>query len=334
MSENVVGSDLPVLDALVKRRGAAARLEQLGQDVGATVPAVRESLQRLTDLGCRIEAAEFDAVRLAESGWRAWQPYLQHARGRDAPVEVHGTIGSTQDRVRMMLQHLGRAADDAVVLANVQTGGRGRLGRRWAAPAGTAVLLSRGRVHDGPIDDITLNRLMATTAIAVADAIETAAGPGLPALQIHWPNDLLLEGRKLAGILVETFRIETTDLHGSVVGVGINVNLDPDGPAMPPEARGHGIASLRAQGHFVDRLAVAKHVIQALDGAGSTDVAGSWHRRCVLPRGVVRAHYDGHIYAGRVIAADPTDGLVLRCEDGTLAHLPAATTSLESLEGE
>lgn len=113
-------------------------------------------------------------------------------------------VTSTQDLARGM--PIG-----SVVVADVQTGGRGRLGRAWEAPAGSALLASFV-VAPHPLASLT----------AGVAAAEACAAP----VRLKWPNDLLLEGRKLGGILVEAARDRV------VIGVGINLTWAPRGAAM------------------------------------------------------------------------------------------------------
>jgi BirA family biotin operon repressor/biotin-[acetyl-CoA-carboxylase] ligase len=134
------------------------------------------------------------------------------------PVEVVAETGSTNDVV-MAAGRAGRAEGLAVV-ADRQTAGRGRRGRSWASAAGvglyTSILLRPGL----PTDRIPLLTLIA--GLGVAEAIEERAGI---AARLKWPNDVLIEGRKVAGILAEAAFADSRVSH-VVLGVGINVNHD------------------------------------------------------------------------------------------------------------
>jgi BirA family transcriptional regulator, biotin operon repressor / biotin---[acetyl-CoA-carboxylase] ligase len=124
-------------------------------------------------------------------------------------------IGSTNERARE-LASVGVPAG-TLVTASSQTEGRGRQGRRWFAPAGSTLLLSLVLREPDPL-------LSLRAGLAVADL----AGPDA---QIKWPNDVLLHGRKLAGVLVESRPQE----GWSVLGIGVNVALDVRD--LPPELR-------------------------------------------------------------------------------------------------
>jgi len=137
-------------------------------------------------------------------------------------------------------------AEGTVAIADHQTAGRGRLGRTWEAPPGSAVLVS---VLLRPPADRPLAQLSLVAGVAVADAVETVTG--LTA-QIKWPNDVMLRRAKVAGILAEA-------RDGAVVlGIGLNVNQSRD---QLPERAG---SLLTATGSEWDRDEVLDAVLDAL----------------------------------------------------------------------
>ncbi len=137
--------------------------------------------------------------------------------------------GCTNDDARDLAAR--GAPDGTAVIARVQTAGRGRLGRSWWSPAGASVALSY--VHRSTLAPDQLSGLTLDAAVAVATVIEDITGVQV---SLKWPNDLLVEGRKVGGVLTELH----TDLDASgrvvvIVGVGLNVNGSVD--AMPEELR-------------------------------------------------------------------------------------------------
>ncbi len=170
-------------------------------------------------------------------------------------VHLYASAGSTNDAARGLA--VGGAPAGTVVLADRQVAGRGRGGRAWASPPGMGVWMSivlRPRSLPNP------GLLPILVGIAAAGALDRYAFPG-PA--IKWPNDLLLGGRKLGGILCEA----TWDAAGPafvVVGIGINVTHFPDD--FPPELR-ETATSLRAASdgrHPPPRTFVAGDVARAV----------------------------------------------------------------------
>ncbi|MFC7210439.1 biotin--[acetyl-CoA-carboxylase] ligase [Natronoarchaeum sp. GCM10025321] len=173
--------------------------------------------------------------------------------GLEAPFEIeyHDSIGSTNDRAR---EAAGEGAENRVVLADEQTGGRGRLDREWAAPSG-GVWLSAVLRPSMPPAHAPLVTLAAAVATATA-ARETGVDAG-----IKWPNDVLVptdDGeKKLAGILTE-MEGEADRVSWVVVGIGVNANIDAE--ELPDTA-----TSIREQVGDVDRRTFTQRVLERLD---------------------------------------------------------------------
>ena len=157
------------------------------------------------------------------------------ARGGPRPpsIEWPASVVSTSDRLKALAR--GGAPEWTVILADEQTGGRGREGRAWASPTGglyVSVLL-RPRFAK-----VTLLPLAAGVAVA------EAAGEVGVATELKWPNDVLASGRKLAGILSEAAS-GPAGVEWVVLGVGVNVTLDRAG--LPAAIR-ESVTSLAAEG--------------------------------------------------------------------------------------
>ena len=137
------------------------------------------------------------------------------------------------------------AADLSLVVADEQTSGRGRLGRRWLTPPGTALALSL-ILHPDPSENIHISHFSGLGSLALTQIL---AERGLPA-QVKWPNDVLIDGRKTAGILAES--VWMGDQVESVV-IGIGVNVLPD--SVPPSSEVHFPAtSIHSEGLKIDRI--------------------------------------------------------------------------------
>ena len=179
-------------------------------------------------------------------------PLLTTARfGRTA--RGFDTIGSTNAEASAWAA--AGAPEGALVVAEYQSAGRGRLGRTWAAAAGVNLTLSlvlRPRI--GP-ERLGLLPLMA--GLAVADAAQRAGG--VPA-QVKWPNDLLISGRKAGGLLAEA--VHTGDRPGAVVlGIGLNVNQQ----TFPPELAARATSISLEAGQPIDRAALLAALLAALE---------------------------------------------------------------------
>ncbi len=165
------------------------------------------------------------------------------------PHRHFGVTTSTNSRARELAE--GGAPGGTVVSAEEQTEGRGRGGRSWSAPPGTALLYS---AILRPLDP--RHRVLAlATSLAVCEAVEELAPDA--SCQIKWPNDVLLDGRKLAGILIEARLRE----GWAVIGVGLNLAIEPaQFPARYspqgnlPERRRNGRAGARGAQPAAHRL--------------------------------------------------------------------------------
>jgi len=168
-------------------------------------------------------------------------------------LRVLQSTGSTNDEALAWAS--AQAGHLSLVVANEQTAGRGRGGRRWLTPPGTALALSL--ILRGLDAGSSSGRLAGLGAMAVVDACDAL---GLEA-QIKWPNDVLLGGRKVAGVLVES-RWNGNELEASVLGVGMNVlagSAPPDGEVL------HPASSLEA--HLAtspDRVQVLRLTVEAI----------------------------------------------------------------------
>lgn len=148
------------------------------------------------------------------------------------------SIGSTSDEAKR-LAALG-AEEGTLVWADVQTDGHGRLGRSWISPPGnlyfSLLLRPAGRVSEAM-------QLTFAAAVALAGAVAAALPPAAARVGCKWPNDVLIGGRKVAGILLESEVAADGTVEALVIGIGVNVASHP-----PPEAVMYAATSLQAEG--------------------------------------------------------------------------------------
>jgi BirA family biotin operon repressor/biotin-[acetyl-CoA-carboxylase] ligase len=231
-------------------------------------------------------------------------------------VLVYDRVDST-NTLALTLAQDAAASDGLVLLARQQTAGRGQHGRTWQAPAGSSVLLSAIVFPPPPLQRPAV--LTAWAAVSVCTAIRAATG--LQAA-IKWPNDVLLAGRKVCGILIE-------QRGGTVAGVGLNVNQAQEmfADAGLPEA-----TSLAAcAGREFDCPEVARLLILSLDaeyrrlaGGDLDSLEAAWREGLGLVGQTVTAEcHDGGIN-GRLLEV-AFSGVVLEVSGGALRRLPPET---------
>lgn len=186
----------------------------------------------------RLTHWEGEPVRVLESAWGV--PHLEAWR----------SVGSTNDRVRELAAE--GASPFAVVTADEQTRGRGRVGRRWESPMGAGLWMSV--LLRPPAEDAArLTPLL--VGLAVCRAVERVL-TGLSA-SLKWPNDVLLGDRKVAGVLCEA-------LPGRGVVAGLGVNVRQRLSDFPPELRSRAVSLGMAYGSPVSRIALAGEVVRAM----------------------------------------------------------------------
>jgi len=176
------------------------------------------------------------------------------ARDKTEPAIVRlDQVDSTQT-VAFALAERG-ATDRTVVVADQQAAGRGRRGRVWQAPARTSLLASI-LVRSG-LPQALLATLSPTTAVATAEALRRVA-PLEPRLK--WPNDVLVGGRKIAGILLESRAVASSE-PVLVIGIGINLGQRE----FPPELAGRATSVALETGHAVDRETMLAALLEEFD---------------------------------------------------------------------
>ncbi|MBI3514118.1 MAG: biotin--[acetyl-CoA-carboxylase] ligase [Proteobacteria bacterium] len=164
---------------------------------------------------------------------------------------VHDSVGSTNDVARELAGQ--GAADGTVVWAERQTAGRGRLGRRFASPPGNLYVSFVLRPAIGPA---VAPQLSFVAAVALVEAAR-AVLPGRVAVSVKWPNDVLVDGRKVAGILLEAATTTAGALDFVVLGIGVNVTSHPADTA-------YGATDLTATGAAVTVPALLARLADAL----------------------------------------------------------------------
>ncbi|MDQ3389231.1 MAG: biotin--[acetyl-CoA-carboxylase] ligase [Gemmatimonadota bacterium] len=239
-------------------------------------------------------------------------------------VHLYERVGSTNDVARSLAA--AGAAAGTVVLADEQTAGRGREGRSWSSPAGLGIWLSlilRPQALPAP------GLLPLRVGLAASRALDAYAAPGL--VQVKWPNDLCLAGRKLGGILCEA-SWKGDHLAFMVVGIGINVGHAPDD--FPAEIRERATSLRIAAGWSPARDEVAGALVRgvstlagesaALLGAAELEELGRrdpLRGRAVEVVGAERA-------TGVVMRVTPEGELLVRSSSGVLRRYRSGTVRL------
>jgi BirA family biotin operon repressor/biotin-[acetyl-CoA-carboxylase] ligase len=234
-----------------------------------------------------------------------------------------GEIGSTNDEARRLAR--GGAPEGTLVLTDYQSSGRGRLDRRWEAPPGTCLLLSL--VFRPSLAPHQVQLLTMACGLAVADAVESETGLNVG---LKWPNDVMLGSAKAGGILTE-LELEGDRLGFVVVGIGLNVNLEPE--QMPLDLLMPATGLSQVLGREVARLPLLWALLRAVETrylqlkSGNSPHA-EWAQRLVTLGRPVTVSGTGSVLEGRAEGVDANGALLVRRADGRLETVLAGDVSL------
>jgi len=272
----------------------------LADRLGVSRAAVWKHIEELREVGFEIASGDngYELRSVPEFG-----PAV--AFGLDAPfdIEYHDSIDSTNRRARDLVA-AGR--EPVVVVADEQTGGRGRLDRTWASPGGGIWLsvLVRPEVPAAHAPVYTLAAAVATTRAVREAGVEAS---------IKWPNDVLVGGRKLAGILTE-MEGEADRIEWLVVGIGLNANVDPG------EVPAEGVTSLRAERGDVDRRVLTQRLLEEFDHLHRNHgaVLPAWREYADTLGRRVRVETGGRTVEGEAVGIEFPGTLEIDTGDGTV----------------
>lgn len=234
------------------------------------------------------------------------------------------TIDSTNSCARALASN--GAAEGTLVVAESQTAGRGRFGRAWVAEAGENLIFSLVLRPDIPPDQVNLLPLV--IAVAVARGIRRAVS--LP-VYCKWPNDLLLHGKKFAGILLES-AFGRPGVEYVIVGIGINVNQR----IFPENLRARATSLALEGGQPVNRLRLFHAVLEALEQEYDTfssstdqDILSAWLSLAPIIGKRVTADMQGVVVSGTVSGISPDGGLQLHTDAGAITLFAGDVTILD-----
>jgi BirA family biotin operon repressor/biotin-[acetyl-CoA-carboxylase] ligase len=253
--------------------------QRLASHLGVSRTAVWKAVSRLRQEGLEVDAVRGMGYRLRNTGGKLTMSLIEAAltsKTIGRPVYFYVQTDSTNLRAKEMANQ--GAPSGALVVADYQTAGRGRLDRIWLSPPGTNLLFSL--ILRPNLEVKNFFRLTLAAAISLAAGIQEVTGIGT---EIKWPNDLLFEGKKLAGILTEIAG-QAQALDWAVIGVGLNVGAGP--------LKENSIYLKKILGQEVDRLALLDAFLNQFE----------WLLSAGLPADVIQAEWRARAHTiGRVV---------------------------------
>jgi BirA family biotin operon repressor/biotin-[acetyl-CoA-carboxylase] ligase len=322
-------TDAKILSALRAHPGGVSGA-QLAEQLGISRAAIWSRIEELRHVGYDIEAGPHFGYRLVSS------PDALHADdllarlgktkiiGRD--LQVFEQTTSTND----VMEKLARdgVKEGVAVFAESQTKGRGRLGRKWISPAHKGLWFSILLRPDLRPQETT--QLTVASAIALRRAVKSVTGLSP---EIKWPNDLLIGGKKVAGILTE-LSAEVDRVRHIILGIGVDVNQDA--AEFPVELRKTATSLKIETGETISRAELAVAILRELDldyaricGGKFSAVADEWESGCATIGKNVTVHIGDRQIRGRAESLDDDGALLVRTEHGHLERIIGGDVTLE-----
>ncbi len=292
---------------------------QLSRASGVSRTTIWKRIEKLREEGYQIVAQPHLGYRLVAAPDRLIPDELKWSLKTACvgkKIYSFASTDSTMDVAHRLVDH-GEPAGSGV-LAERQTKGRGRLGRSWISPAGSGIYLSVILKPKIAMQKAAVLTVLGT--VAVVEAIEQCTGL-VP--QIKWPNDVLINGKKVAGILTE-LKAELNQIHAAIIGIGFNVNSSKS--SLPRHATSLSVESH----HKVDRLQVAKALLVALDHTygqlqkGKLDsLLTRWRKHSMTLGRRVRVDCQDRHVDGEAIGLDKAGALLVRTDTGRMEPITA-----------
>ena len=318
---------LQLIRLLQARPGQWLVMEALTRQLRAKPEQISKAVDDLRSRGFQIEVSPVGGYRCVASTEPLWEELLKpdsvSCKRLARRIQLIQTATSTNDLARKAASDPDN--DGLVIFAEFQTAGRGRQGADWLSPSGLN-LLSSVLFFDTE-RRLKSHLLTLAAGLALAEAVEqvTDLQP-----KLKWPNDLLIDSQKVAGILVEICS-DAQNTPAIIIGIGLNCNcLASD---LPDKA-----TSLRqATGQIIDRHHLARSILTHLEewldhclADGRAHIRQAYLQRSDLLGRTVELLCQGRRYCGRVVDLDPFQGILVQLDHGGPRLFCPATTSLLS----
>lgn len=306
--------------------------QQLCEELKVSRTAVWKVIEQLKAEGYKIEAVRNRGYHLEESPdvmWSAEIESLISTKWAGCNVLYFPEIDSTNTYAKKLGEQ--GASHGTLVVADRQTAGRGRRGRAWESPSGSSIYMSILLRPDTKPDQAPMLTLV--MAQSVAEAIRHVTGE--EAL-IKWPNDIVLNKKKICGMLTE-MSTEIQWINYVVIGVGINVNTEE----FPQELTGTATSLYLEKGQKVKRsLLIAEimnrfeHYYELFAEAGNLSAMQENYNKLLVNRDrEVRILEPGHEYNGHAVGINETGELQVYTEDGKRKSIYAGEVSVRGIYG-
>lgn len=302
-----------VLELLEDSRGSYISGQTIAQMLGVSRNAVWKAVKSLEKSGYAVESVNNKGYRLsAHSDPISAQSVNKYLHARDFyRVQTKRSVTSTNDVIKQLAAE--GCPEGAVLIAENQTNGRGRLGRSFYSPDRSGIYMSL--LLRPTLDASESLKITTAAAVAVASAIEQTLGLSP---KIKWVNDIYLNGRKVSGILTEAaLSIENGGLEYAVLGIGINMT-EPEG-GFPEKIRDIAAALCKTADSELKSLlcaCVLDNFLEIYKNIGKKSCIDEYRARSLLTGRTVTAVQGSCKYKADVIGIDDDFRLIIRTENG------------------
>lgn len=318
-----------LLDIFLEQSGQFLSGEEISRRLNISRTAVWKQINKLRSAGYEFEALPRLGYRMTEKPVPLDPAVLSACltnRSFGHQIEVLRSTTSTQEDARRLAEE--GAPEGTLVIAEEQTGGRGRMGKKFYSPFGKGIWMSLILRPTQPLH--LTQQLTLLTGVAVRRAILKTTGIEAG---IKWPNDLLIDGKKVCGILLESAN-EDDFVRYCIAGIGISVNLKEED--YPDELKSIATSLRMASGHNINRNELICSILNEMESLyglyneqGFEPIASLWEASSVTMNREVCVQSPKGVMNGTAAGLHPSGALLVRNEDGELTPVFSGDITLQ-----
>jgi len=309
-----------ILEKLIKNKGKSVSGEQLASELSVSRTAIWKHIKVLKDEGYMIDSSTNIGYSLNETP-DTLTPGEIKAGLKTKVIGKDIKYFKETESTNIIAREIADSVEEGtIVIAESQTAGRGRMGRKWISPEG-GIWLSI--ILKPRIEPLYAPRITLLAGVSVA---KTMQGFGLPA-KIKWPNDVLIHGKKVCGILTE-IGAEVDLIDYLIVGIGIDANVDTE--SFPEEIRDSSTSLKKEMGKEINRVEFVRKLLEEFEllylkfkKEGFTKILEEWRNMSATIGEWVKISTQTHTIYGEAIGVDNEGALILETSDGQLEKILA-----------
>lgn len=313
-----------LLEAFRDAKGGYVSGQKISDLLGCSRTAVWKHIEELRKEGYELEAIRKKGYRIVKMPDKISDNEIRlgletNRLGHD--IYYYDQVDSTQT-IAQELANKG-VKEGAIVVADEQTGGRGRMARAWYSPKETGIWMSLILRPKIPIQHTP--QLTLLTAVAIVQAIEEISGLS-PV--IKWPNDILINGKKVVGILTE-LQAEADRVHAVIIGMGINVNQNQD--HFPVHIKEIATSLFIEKGKYFTRAEIIQKILLSFERLydqflkdGFKPIKSLWESYAISLKQMITARTLSGTIRGKAIGINDEGVLLVQTEEGEVKHIYSA----------